>query len=62
VANTYEEFVAGLEEQIDNDSPEARHKRSDAMEQETWKAKVEAVGEIVRKIRDGEPLQTETAA
>ncbi len=53
VADTYDDFLSGLEEAVKNDSPEARQRRSDAMKQETWEAKVEAIGEIVRNVKEG---------
>ena len=52
LADTHERFLAGLEKVIEEDSPEARQMRSHAMRKETWRAKVDALGEIVREVKE----------
>jgi glycosyltransferase involved in cell wall biosynthesis len=52
VARDRDEFVALCERAIAEDSPEKRRARSDAMRAETWEQKVEALGEIVRRVAE----------
>ena len=52
LADTHESFLAGLERAAEVDSPEARQTRSHAMKQETWRAKVDALGDIVREVKE----------
>jgi glycosyltransferase involved in cell wall biosynthesis len=51
VATTHDEFVAGVEKELREDSPVARKKRSAAMEAETWEKKVEQLGERIERVR-----------
>jgi glycosyltransferase involved in cell wall biosynthesis len=45
-----DELVAQCERAIAEDTPEKRRARSDAMREETWEKKVEALGEKVRRV------------
>ena len=47
LARTHEEFLAGVAKELREDSPAARHRRSDAMKAETWEKKVEKLGELI---------------
>lgn len=51
VADSNETFLAGLEKELANDSPEKRNERSKLMEKETWVAKVEALGKTIENFR-----------
>jgi len=53
VAHTHEEFVAKLEQALREDSPEKRRRRSDAMRNETWEAKMQQVFERVMQVKAG---------
>jgi glycosyltransferase involved in cell wall biosynthesis len=52
VARNKEEFLAACELAITTDTPEDRKRRSQAMESETWEAKVAELGRIVSVVRD----------
>jgi glycosyltransferase involved in cell wall biosynthesis len=47
VARGHDEFVSKVEQAVREDSVEARRRRSDSMQSETWQARVAAVGEAV---------------
>ncbi|MDB6106336.1 MAG: glycosyl transferase group 1 [Gammaproteobacteria bacterium] len=51
VARDYEEFEAGIEKALKNDSPPVRRQRSCVMQDETWDRKVEKLGATVLRVR-----------
>lgn len=51
VGKTREEFLSLVEHALKTDSPEAQSRRSEAMKQETWEAKVEAISAHVMRVR-----------
>ena len=51
VARDYQEFEAGIEKALSNDSPLVRRQRSCAMRDETWDRKVEELGATVLRVR-----------
>ncbi|MFH1129969.1 MAG: glycosyltransferase [Pseudomonadota bacterium] len=51
VADDYNAFLIGLEKAVKDDSKSAREKRSQSMKKETWEAKVDALGDVVRRIK-----------
>lgn len=53
VADSYEEFEAGIEAVLRTDSPEIRLQRSLSMQSETWERKVQELGRIVEEARTG---------
>lgn len=50
VAESYEEFEAGIEKFL-RDTPEERRKRSKSMAEETWEHKVARIGSIIDSVR-----------
>jgi glycosyltransferase involved in cell wall biosynthesis len=50
IARSPEEFVAACDRAIASDTPELRRRRSAAMAGETWEAKVNELGRIVRRV------------
>lgn len=52
VARTKEEFLAACEQAIATDTPADRQRRSEAMQSETWEAKVAELGRIVSAVKD----------
>ena len=50
VAETHDEFVAGIERALAEDSPEKRRARSVSMEKETWTARVAQVAATVAQV------------
>jgi glycosyltransferase involved in cell wall biosynthesis len=55
IAATPEEFVAAVDAALAEASPDARRARSDAMTQETWAARVEAVTRTIAEIAHRKP-------
>jgi glycosyltransferase involved in cell wall biosynthesis len=51
-AQTYEQFERAVIEAIQNDSPELRRQRSDAMKNQTWHHKVADVSAIVMRVKN----------
>jgi hypothetical protein len=51
VAQNYEQFAAGVETALKNDSPDARRHRSEAMCDQTWDRKVVELGETVLRAK-----------
>ena len=52
VAGTREAFLEACEQAIATDSEVERRRRSEAMKKETWEAKVDEIGRIVRAVAD----------
>jgi glycosyltransferase involved in cell wall biosynthesis len=53
IAADYEAFERRVAEAIENDSPDARRARSDAMRAETWQRRVAEIGREVMRVRAG---------
>ena len=51
VAKDHPEFLALVEKALREDTPDARKKRSDAMQQETWEKKVEQLGNHIARVK-----------
>jgi glycosyltransferase involved in cell wall biosynthesis len=52
VATSREEFLKACEQAIAGDNEVERRRRSEAMKKETWEAKVDEIGRIVRAVAD----------
>lgn len=50
VAENYEQFARGVAQAIDDDTPEARRRRSNLMKAETWEAKVAELGDHAMRV------------
>ena len=50
VAETYEQFACGVAQAIEQDTPEARARRSNLMKAETWEAKVAELGDHAMRV------------
>jgi len=51
VAQNHAEFIAGIERELREDSPEKRAERSEAMRGESWEVKVMQLGQAVMKVK-----------
>lgn len=67
VAQNYAEFEQAIVDALEQDSPEARHQRSETMRSETWENKVVRLAEIVARVQANKtsrplPVASETHA
>ena len=57
VAQNHDEFLAGIEREIQGDNPQKRQERSRAMQGETWDAKVAALSQTILRAKAGRDLR-----
>lgn len=55
VASTPDEFVTAIEQALRETGPDARAKRSQAMQSETWAARVASVAQTIDEMRHNLP-------